>query len=258
MITHESLELAALTRAVQELRTLVEAMKEARTPIDTPYLISSVNPYVIDYKNRKHLFIYSPVALTLTIEDYTTTTGFSLAAMTWHTLDFQPGTRVYATNIAAASPVYMYIKATDEPILLDYLTGVGSAQVGTWTVGSTSDYPAGAVPITATSGNQANATATATLAATAGKTTYITGFEVTGAGATGALVVTVTVTNTITGTLSYTYVFVAGVTLANQPLIVEFPKAIPASAANTTIVVSCPASGTGGTNNVVNAHGYQL
>ena len=120
------------------------------------------------------------------------------------------------------------------------------------------DYPANAVPITASSGNQANATAAATLAAQAGKTTYITGFEVTGTGATGVLVVTVTVTNTVSGTLSYTYVFVAGVTTANTPLIVQFSKAIPASAANTTIVVSCPASGLGGTNNVVNAHGYQL
>lgn len=125
-------------------------------------------------------------------------------------------------------------------------------------VSSASDYPAGAVPITATSGNQANAVATATLAAQAGKTTYITGFEVTGTGATGVLIVIVTVTNTITGTMSYTYVFVAGVTTANTPLSVQFTKAIPANAPNTTIVVSCPASGLGGTNNVVNAHGYQL
>lgn len=121
-----------------------------------------------------------------------------------------------------------------------------------------SDYPQGAIPITATSGNQANATAAATLAANANKTTYITGFEVTGTGATGVLIVIVTITNTITGTMSYTYVFVAGVTTLNTPLIVQFSKAIPASGPNTTIVVSCPASGTGGTNNVVNAHGYQL
>ena len=120
------------------------------------------------------------------------------------------------------------------------------------------DYPPNAVAITASSGNQANATAAATLAANPTKTTYITGFEVTGTGATGVLIVTVTVTGTITGTMSYTYVFVAGVTTANAPLSIQFTKAIPASAANTAIVVSCPASGLGGTNNVVNAHGYQL
>lgn len=135
------------------------------------------------------------------------------------------------------------------------LGGVGGTPVQ---FSPSSDYPLGAVPITATSGNVANATATATLAANATKTTYITGFEVTGTGATGVLIVIATVTGTISGTLSYIYVFVAGVTTANQSLIVEFAKPIPGSAVNTAIVVSCPASGAGGTNNVVNAHGYQL
>lgn len=118
--------------------------------------------------------------------------------------------------------------------------------------------PSGATAITSSSGNVAAATATATLAAAAGKTTYITGFEVTGAGATSAAVVTVTVTGTISGTLSYTYVAAGSATTANQPLIVEFPNAIPGSAVNTAIVVSCPTLGTGNTNNTVVAHGYQL
>lgn len=133
----------------------------------------------------------------------------------------------------------------------------GNSIVGIFT--PSSDYPSGAVPITASSGNAANAIATATLAASAGgRTTYITGFEVTGSGATAALAVTVTITNTITGTLSYTYVFSLGVAVANQPLIVEFSKAIPGTGPNTAIVVTCPASGAGGTNNTVVAHGYQL
>lgn len=114
-----------------------------------------------------------------------------------------------------------------------------------------------ATQITASSGNVANAVATAVLLGVAGKTTYITGFEVTGSGATGALVVTVTVTNTVSGTLSYTYVFVAGATLANESLIVSFPDPIPANAPGVSITVSCPASGLGGTNNTVVAHGFQ-
>ena len=122
-----------------------------------------------------------------------------------------------------------------------------------------SDYPAAATPITAASGNVAAATATATLAAGgSGITTYITGFEVTGTGATAALAVSVTVTNVVTGTLTYTYAAAAGVAVANTPLIVQFAKPIPANAANTTIVVSCPSLGTGNTNNAVVAHGYQL
>lgn len=119
-------------------------------------------------------------------------------------------------------------------------------------------YPSGATAITAASGNVANATAAATLAAVAGKTTHITGFEVTGSGATSGSVVTVTVTGTITGTLSYTVAAIAGVLLINTPLIVEFPVAIPASATNTPIVVSMPALGAGNTNATVVAHGYQV
>lgn len=119
-------------------------------------------------------------------------------------------------------------------------------------------YPAGAIAITAASGNVAAATAAATLAAVSGKTTYITGFTVTGTGATAALAVSVTVTNVVTGTMTYTYAAAAGVAVANTPLNVAFPYPIPANAANTTIVVSCPTLGSGNTNNTVNAYGFQL
>lgn len=119
-------------------------------------------------------------------------------------------------------------------------------------------YPLAATPETAASGNVANASAAATLATTSGKTTYITGFEVTAGGATAGAVVTVTVTGTITGTLSYTFAVPTGAVLAATPLIVEFTTPIPASATNTTIVVTCPALGTGNTNATVVAHGFQL
>lgn len=121
----------------------------------------------------------------------------------------------------------------------------------------TGDYASGAIPITASSGNVAAAVATATLAGAVGLTTYITGFEVTGAGATAPLVVNVTVTGTVSGTLTYTYTAATGATVPNQPLIVQFAPPIPASATNTAIVVSCPSLGAGNTNNTVVAHGYR-
>jgi hypothetical protein len=124
--------------------------------------------------------------------------------------------------------------------------------------GSSSDYPAGANVFSSSSGNKANATATATLSGAVGKTTYVSGFEVTGSGATTALVVIVTMTGINGGTQSYIYSAVAGVLVENTPLIVEFSKPLPASATNTAISVSCPALGAGSTNNVVNIHGYQL
>lgn len=121
-----------------------------------------------------------------------------------------------------------------------------------------SDYPLGAKPLVASSGAVGAATAAATLTPDADKQAFLSGFEVTGAGATTALPVSVTVTGIAGGTLTYSYTAVAGVLLANTPLQVSFVPAIPASAINTAIVVSCPTLGAGNTKNTCNAHGYQL
>lgn len=117
-------------------------------------------------------------------------------------------------------------------------------------------YPVASVPLIAGSGNVANATAAATLTGTATTTVYLAGFEITGAGATAGLPVTVTVSGILGGTRSYTYVFATGATVANNTLGIQFVPPIPASAVNTPIVVSCPAGGAGNTNNTAVAHGF--
>lgn len=116
--------------------------------------------------------------------------------------------------------------------------------------------PPNATIVTATSGNVANATATATIAAVSAKTNYITGFDVTGTGATAGAAAVVTVAGLLGGSITYTYTFATGAAVANTPLIIRFPAPIPASGTNTAITVACGASGAGGTNNVVNAYGY--
>lgn len=119
-------------------------------------------------------------------------------------------------------------------------------------------YPTGATPVSASSGNVANAVATATLPAVSGKTTYITGFAITGAGATGAAVVLATLAGLIGGTATYVVVAPAGATTSITPLVVQFPMPLPASAVNTAITLSLPALGSGNTNAAVVAHGFQL
>lgn len=113
-------------------------------------------------------------------------------------------------------------------------------------------------PITASSGNVANASAVATLAAAATKTTYITGIIVTATGATLGLPVLVTVTGVITGTMTFVFAAIAGALLISQPLIIPFPTPVPASAVNTAIVVTLPALGSGNTNAAVVATGFQV
>jgi hypothetical protein len=119
-------------------------------------------------------------------------------------------------------------------------------------------YPAGATPLSISSGNVAAAVASATLAAAAGVTTYITGFEMTGAGATAASVVSLTVAGLLGGTCTYSVPVPAGAAVGITPLLVNFIRPLPASAVNTAIVVSCPSLGAGNTNAAVSAHGFRL
>jgi|SRR6185437_5092942 len=119
-------------------------------------------------------------------------------------------------------------------------------------------YPSASTPEVISSGVKAAAVASAAIpASTSGQTSYLTGFEIVGSGATAASVVVVTVTDG-TWTLSYPVAVVAGATLQNPALVVRFNPPLKASAANTAITVSCPSLGSGNTNNVVNAEGFQL
>lgn len=110
-------------------------------------------------------------------------------------------------------------------------------------------------PITASSGNVAAATATATLTGKPGMSTYITGFVICGGGATAASVVQATVTGVTGGTMTLPIGIPAGAT-AGVNFQVNFPLPIPSSALNTNIVVSVPSFGTGNTNAAVVAYGY--
>lgn len=109
--------------------------------------------------------------------------------------------------------------------------------------------------IQASSGTVANTPASAQLGAVAGRTTYLSGFEVTAGGATAGSVLDVTVTGP-GQTLHYAFTIPTGAAVPANPLIVEFSDPIPAAAPNTAITVACPAAGAGNTGQAVTAHGY--
>lgn len=102
-------------------------------------------------------------------------------------------------------------------------------------------------------GAQINA---ATLAAVSSVTNYLSGFEITGAGATGASVVTVTVSGILGGSLIYYIPVPAGANVAITPLVVEFNPPLPASSTDTAISVSAASFGSGNTSASVVAHGF--
>ena len=118
--------------------------------------------------------------------------------------------------------------------------------------------PAGATMLTASSGNKAAAAATASFPAVSGVTNYVTGFTITGAGATAASVVLATLAGLLGGTATFVIAVPAGATLALTPLIVTFPRAIPASAANIELLLTLPSLGAGNTNAAVTMHGFKI
>jgi hypothetical protein len=109
----------------------------------------------------------------------------------------------------------------------------------------------------ASSGNVANASAAATLTGATNETIYLEGFMWTGAGATAAANVSGTITGLSGGTITFTVTFPAGATVVATPIYIAFPRPIPASATNTSVVVTVPAGGAGNTHSTVTAWGFR-
>lgn len=113
-------------------------------------------------------------------------------------------------------------------------------------------YPAGATPVTASATGTTAAT-TATLPAVAANYNFICGFAIR-ANATAAATANSTVTGTISGTLNFTQwtaPLASGVGITEE----RFSPCIPASAVNTGIAVVSAAPGSGGVVSV-SAWGY--
>lgn len=116
--------------------------------------------------------------------------------------------------------------------------------------------PIGATVEVAGSGVVSAATSTATVAKATAKTTYLSGFRITGGGATSASIITCTIVGLVGGTISFAVPVAAGVTAANPAITQEFAPPIPSSAVNTDVVVSCPTFGSGNTAASIIAWGY--
>lgn len=117
--------------------------------------------------------------------------------------------------------------------------------------------PFNATPLGATSGSVAAAVAAATLAADANQFNWLTGFDLTGSGATAASTIAITVTGLVGGTITFLMVVPAGAALAASGLSKSFPIPLRSSAKNIAIVVSSPSFGAGNLAACMNAYGYK-
>jgi hypothetical protein len=97
---------------------------------------------------------------------------------------------------------------------------------------------------------------TATLPAVPGATNQLSGFSITGGGATAASIVQGTITGLGIKPLTFDIAVPAGATAGISPVVVNFTNPIPASGPNVPIVLNLPSFGAGNTNAVGNIWGF--
>ncbi len=109
-------ELIKHARHHEKLDTLkqIERLLLAATkypPIDQTVQFSATQPYIVDYKERRHIYVWLPVAQAVSMEDYGSGT---LLAQVWINLGLQEGTRIFATGSSTTVP--MIVRCSDEVI----------------------------------------------------------------------------------------------------------------------------------------------
>ena len=96
---------------IYDLHQLVRERMISREPEDFTVQLSSTMHWNVNYKNRKHIFMWSGTQIILACEDYG---SFTIPASTWTNLAMPEGMRI--TVPAASTPIYAQIRATDEVI----------------------------------------------------------------------------------------------------------------------------------------------
>lgn len=113
--------------------------------------------------------------------------------------------------------------------------------------------PSDIITASSTGGAAAN---NVTLAA-GSRTAFLTGFSITGLGATAASTIAITTTG-LQVNLTWYLAIPAGVTTAVTPLILSFPIPLPANNPGVNIVINVPSFGAGNTTAAANAYGFLM
>ncbi len=147
--------------------------------------------------------------------------------------------------IAAPDPNSLKVQGADT---LGNLVQVAVTQPGAGTLTST--------PLNGTSATAASAN-NVSLNAAAGQTTYCTGFQITGGGATATSTILVTLSGSTGSALQWKIVIPAGVTTSINPLIVTFNPPLAASTTNVSFNLTVPSFGAGNTDAAVSIEGFR-
>ncbi|SRR5579871_467258 len=110
--------LKGFSKVETELSDLVNELKIERLPLDRPFSISQNVPYVVDYRQRKRLYLLCQQPLTLVIggNQIPTVPGY------WTPISLQTGAQIYALGVSDAAPMPVIVRACDTPMLEQALT----------------------------------------------------------------------------------------------------------------------------------------
>ena len=90
---------------------LLKDLVNGRPPLDDHVTISSVKPWNVDYRERKHVFIWLPTTQTLSFEEYGTG---PVQAQVWINLGMPAGIKMLAPN--SSTLIDVMIRCTDEEL----------------------------------------------------------------------------------------------------------------------------------------------
>jgi hypothetical protein len=111
---------------------------------------------------------------------------------------------------------------------------------------------------TAASTSGAASAINASLSAAANKLTYVTGFQVTGLGATAGSTIFPYLSGVAGGSTYFAFTVPTGATVAASPLVIQFATPMPASATNTNITLNVPSFGAGNTTAACSIQGFYV
>lgn len=128
--------LEAFNRQEHELHELVNAMRLERTFLDKPVAISANIPYEVNYQDRKFLFAWSPIAISLTADDGSSV--IPVQAGTWVNISLRRGSKLTAPAVPDTQPQTILVRASDTLLSLDATRAILYG-----TQNTTGDFPIG-------------------------------------------------------------------------------------------------------------------
>lgn len=100
-----------LEQTVFKLSEIMGEFMGSRDVIHEDVLINNIVPWILNYRNKKHIYVNSPVATSVSIEEFGT---IPIPAQAWTLFDYREGSRVLNPGVVSPATQLLLVKHTDE------------------------------------------------------------------------------------------------------------------------------------------------